>query len=157
MNKSIAQIKLELHKATGGALPIGPPADIAAKLAALKEQMRQQGTDFNRRMQGVANAEKTAGTGVVLPTDKAKGGVAHLAIGGQGPRNWMKGVENVINPMLEKEIVGNKHYPHGPELDEATRRRIAELQQAASKPGYIGGAPKVIEHLQEKLKAPDVY
>ena len=77
MNKSIAQIKLELHKATGGALPIGPPADVAAKLAALKEQMRQQGTNFDRRMQGVVNAEKTAGTGVTLPTDKAKGGVTH--------------------------------------------------------------------------------
>jgi hypothetical protein len=99
MKKSIAQIKLELHKATGGALPIGPPADIAAKLAALKEQMRQQGQDFNRRMQGVVNAEKTSGQGVVLPTDKAKGGVAHLAIGGQGPRNWMKGVEDVIYPL----------------------------------------------------------
>ena len=83
MNKSIAQIKLELHKATGGALPIGPPADVAAKLAALKEQMRQQGTNFDRRMQGVVNAEKTAGTGVVLPTDKASGGVAHMAGGGQ--------------------------------------------------------------------------
>ena len=74
MNKPIAQIKLELHKATGGSLPIAPPADIAAKLAALKEQMRQQGTDFNRRMQGVVNAEKTSGSGTVLPTDKAKGG-----------------------------------------------------------------------------------
>ena len=82
MNKSIAQIKLELHKATGGALPIGPPADVAAKLAALKEQMRQQGTNFDRRMQGVVNAEKTAGTGVTLPTDKASGGVARMAVGG---------------------------------------------------------------------------
>ena len=158
MNKSIAQIKLELHKATGGALPIGPPADVAAKLAALKEQMRQQGTNFDRRMQGVVNAEKTAGTGVTLPTDKAKGGLAHLAIGGQGPRNWMKGkVEDVIKPLLETEIVGNRVYPHGPELDEATRQRIAELQQSASQPGYVGGAPRVIEHLQEKLKAPDVH
>ena len=85
MNKSIAQIKLELHKATGGALPIGPPADVAAKLAALKEQMRQQGTNFDRRMQGVVNAEKTAGTGTVLPTDKAKGGLAHMDKGGQYP------------------------------------------------------------------------
>ena len=82
MNKSIAQIKLELHKATGGALPIGPPADVAAKLAALKEQLRQQGNVYNQRMQGVVNAEKTAGTGVVLPTDKASGGVAHMAGGG---------------------------------------------------------------------------
>ena len=72
-----------IHKAGGGpVLPIGPPADVAAKLAALKEQMRQQGTNFDRRMQGVVNAEKTAGTGVVLPTDKAKGGLAHMAEGG---------------------------------------------------------------------------
>ena len=72
-----------IHKAGGGpVLPIGPPADVAAKLAALKEQMRQQGTNFDRRMQGVVNAEKTAGTGVVLPTDKASGGVAHMAGGG---------------------------------------------------------------------------
>jgi hypothetical protein len=61
-------------KATGGAVPIGPPADIAAKLAALKEEMRKQGTDFNRRQQGIANMEKMAGKGVSLPTDKAKGG-----------------------------------------------------------------------------------
>ena len=107
MNKSIAQIKLELHKATGGALPIGPPADVAAKLAALKEQMRQQGTNFDRRMQGVVNAEKTAGTGVTLPTDKAKGGPIHLAIGGQGPKNWMKGkVEDVVKPLKQNLISG---------------------------------------------------
>ena len=75
-----------IHKAGGGpVLPIGPPADVAAKLAALKEQMRQQGTNFDRRMQGVVNAEKTAGTGVTLPTDKAKGGLAHMDKGGQYP------------------------------------------------------------------------
>jgi hypothetical protein len=73
----------DITKATGGAVPIGPPADIAEKLAALKEEMRKQGTDFNRRMQGVVNAEKTAGTGTRLPTDKAKGGLAHMADGGQ--------------------------------------------------------------------------
>ena len=73
----------DITKAGGGpVLPIGPSADIAAKLAALKEQMRQQGTNFDRRMQGVVNAEKTAGTGTVLPTDKAKGGLAHMAGGG---------------------------------------------------------------------------
>ena len=76
----------DITKAGGGpVLPIGPPADIAAKLAALKEQMRQQGTNFDRRMQGVVNAEKTAGTGVTLPTDKAKGGLAHMDKGGQYP------------------------------------------------------------------------
>jgi hypothetical protein len=62
-----------IHKATGGSLPSGPPPDIAAKLAELKEQMRQQGQDFNRRMQGVANMEKMSGP-VKLLTDKAKGG-----------------------------------------------------------------------------------
>jgi len=80
----------------------------------------------------------------------------HLAIGGQGPKNWMKGVEQVIDPMLSKEIVGNISYPHGPELDKATQKRIAELEQAASQPGYTGGASRVITHLQEKLKNPDV-
>jgi len=33
----------------------------------------------------------------------AKGGVAHLAIGGQGPKNWIKGgVEQVTNPLKSK-------------------------------------------------------
>jgi hypothetical protein len=31
--------------------------------------------------------------------DMAKGGVAHLAVGGQGPKNWMKGVEDVVEPL----------------------------------------------------------
>lgn len=83
--------------------------------------------------------------------------VMRLAIGGQGPKNWIKGsVEQVIDPMLAKEIVGNRQYLYGPELDEAIQKRIAELQQAASQPGYVGGAPKVIAHLEESLKAPDV-
>ena len=116
----------DITKAGGGpVLPIGPPADVAAKLAALKEQMRQQGTNFDRRMQGVVNAEKTAGTGVVLPTDKAKGGPIHLAIGGQGPKNWIKGgVEQVLEPLKVN------HRPNTPENEAELQ---AELQDATSR------------------------
>jgi hypothetical protein len=42
MKKSIAQIRIELHKAEGGNVPSGPPPDIAQQLERLKEQMRQQ-------------------------------------------------------------------------------------------------------------------
>jgi hypothetical protein len=51
------------------------PAQLA-ELQRLKELMRPQAEDFNRRMQGVINMEKTAGQPLRLPTDKkAKGGL----------------------------------------------------------------------------------
>jgi hypothetical protein len=71
----------DITKADGGPVPSGPPPDIAAKLAELKEQLRQQGQDFNRRQQGIINMEKMSGP-VKLLTDKAKGGLAHMADGG---------------------------------------------------------------------------
>jgi hypothetical protein len=53
-----------------------------AKLIQLKEQMRQQGQDFDRRQQGIINNEKMNGP-LRLPTDqKAKGGLAHMDKGG---------------------------------------------------------------------------
>ena len=103
MNKSIAQIKLELLKADGGQVPSGPSPEMLARLMQLKEQLKPGNEEFNRRQQGIINLEKVAGP-VKLLTDKARGGPIHLAIGGQGPRNWMKGVEDVINPL--KQTVG---------------------------------------------------
>jgi hypothetical protein len=58
--------------------------------------------------------------------------------------------------MLSKEIVGNKEYPHGPELDEATRRRIAQLQASASQPGYTGGAPQSSNICKKSFANPEI-
>lgn len=50
------------------------PAQLA-ELQRLKELFKPAGLQFDQRMQGIANMEKTAGKGVSLPTDKkAKGG-----------------------------------------------------------------------------------
>jgi hypothetical protein len=156
MKKSIAQIKLELLKADGGNVPSFPaPSAMPEALQKLREQMRQQVAASTPPLdQKTKEWQQSAAFNRIFP--RAHGGEVHLAIGGQGPRNWMKGVEDVIHPMLETEIVGNRSYPHGHELDEATRKRIAELQEHASKPDYTGGAHRVIEHLQEKLNKPDV-
>jgi len=62
-------------KATGGQ-PSGPPPDIAAKLAQLREEFAIKAEMERRRQQGILNMEKVAGP-VKLLTDKAKGGSVH--------------------------------------------------------------------------------
>ena len=81
MNKSIAQIKLELLKADGGQVPSGPSPEMLARLMQLKEQLKPGNEEFNRRQQGIINLEKVAGP-VKLLTDKARGGIIHKAEGG---------------------------------------------------------------------------
>lgn len=74
MKKSIAQIKLELHKADGGQVPSGPSPEMLAKLMQLRDQLKPSAQAFDRRQQAIANMEKAAGP-LRLPTDqKAKGG-----------------------------------------------------------------------------------
>ena len=56
---------------------------------------------------------------------KAHGGPIHLAIGGQGPKNWMKGsVEQVLEPLKVN------HRPNTPENEAELQ---AELQDATSR------------------------
>ena len=97
--------------------------------------------------------------GTYDPTDpditKAHGGPIHLAVGGQGPNNWLKGsVEPVIDPLLSKGVINNVNIPYGPKFDEARAKRIADLKNTASQPGYTGGAAKVAQHLEEDAKNP---
>jgi flagellin-specific chaperone FliS len=75
---------------------------------------------------------------------KAKGGsVPHLAVGGQGPKNWMKGsVEQIVDPL--KQTVGFM-----------TPDRIAEQQRSIDKARRILGdnAPRAtLEQMEREIQ-----
>ena len=99
---------------------MGIPPNIKARLDQLKAEAAVRAEMDRRRQMAIRNAEQAAGKPVGLnPIQKpsgnlmnqlanmmerktmAQGGVAHLAIGGQGPRNFLKGsVEKVLKPLL---------------------------------------------------------
>jgi len=63
----------------------------------------------------------------------------HLAIGGQGPRNWMKGVEGVINPLKGPESPRYNHInDEGQAVGENYGRPMTEqeLQALSADPMY---------------------
>lgn len=69
--------------------------------------------------------------------------------------NWFgDSVEKALDPLLTKGMINNRNIPYGPEFDVAIRKRIEDLQQAASQPDYKGGAGKVAEHLTRELENP---
>jgi hypothetical protein len=62
--------------------PSGPSPEIAARLKQLRDELAVKAEMDRRRQQAVINLEKTAGP-VKLLTDKANGGLAHMADGGK--------------------------------------------------------------------------
>ena len=128
-----------IARADGGQVPSPPTPDMLAKLMQLRDQLKPLVEANERRQQGIANMEKANGP-LRLPTDqKAKGGPIHLAIGGQGPRNWMKGVEDVINPLKRPAEPRYRHInDQGQAVGQGFGRPMteAELQQLSSDPSY---------------------
>ena len=121
------------------------PPDIKIRLEQLRQEMAARAEAQLRQQQAQQNAEKMSKQFV---PGKAKGGqpsqdVMRLAIGGQGPKNWMKGsVEEMLDPMLYKGMINNRQIPYGPEFFAAAQQRIDQLNEAASQPGYTGGASR---------------
>jgi hypothetical protein len=69
--------------------------------------------------------------------------------------NWLSGsIESAVDPLLTKGMINNREIPYGPDFDVAIRKRIEDLQQAASQPNYSGGAGRVAEHLTRELENP---
>jgi hypothetical protein len=67
--------------------------------------------------------------------------------------NWIGGsVEQALDPLITKGIISNREIPYGPEFDSAIIKRIADLKESASAPGYKGGAGRVASMLEEDLQ-----
>jgi len=67
--------------------------------------------------------------------------------------NWIGGsVEQALDPLITKGIIANKEIPYGPEFDSAIIKRIADLKESASAPGYKGGSGRVASMLEEDLQ-----
>jgi hypothetical protein len=67
--------------------------------------------------------------------------------------NWIGGdVEQALDPLITKGIISNREIPYGPEFDSAIIKRIADLKETASTPGYKGGAGRVASMLEEDLQ-----
>lgn len=98
-----------------------------AELQRLKEMYAPLVEAQRRKDQAQANAEKMN----VVPPGKADGGsipshdVMRLAIGGQGPKNWLKGS---LDPVLQPLKIN--HRAHTPENEAELQ---AELQDATSR------------------------
>jgi hypothetical protein len=117
------------------------PPDIKIRLEQLRNEMAARAEEQLRRQQAQQNAEKMSKQFV---PGKAAGGqpsmaVMRLAIGGQGPRNWLKGsVDPVIKPLLHNmnpdEVAGiQAHYdkiaPHYDLNDPREARELAQMRE----------------------------
>jgi hypothetical protein len=104
---------------------------------------------------GALNAERSMPSrGALSFADEPVGGPSAIKEKGG---NWMSGsAEKAVGPLLQKGMINNREIPYGPEFDAAIRQRIEDLKQAASQPGYQGGAGRVAEHLERNLENPRV-
>lgn len=104
---------------------------------------------------GALNAERSMpARGALSFADEPVGGPSVIKEKGG---NWMSGsAEKAVGPLLQKGMINNREIPYGPEFDVAIRQRIEDLKQAASQPGYQGGAGRVAEHLERNLENPRV-
>ena len=105
-----------------------------AELQRLREMFKPLAEQARRQQQAQENLEK------MNPQNKARGGkinmdVMRLAIGGQGPKNWLKGsVENVIAP-LTQDTVDDEHLAgilkasRNPKVTEASRQEMANVHK----------------------------
>ena len=102
---------------------------------------------------GALNAERSMpARGALSFADEPVGGPSVIKEKGG---NWMSGsAEKAVGPLLQKGMINNREIPYGPEFDAAIRQRIEDLKQAASQPGYQGGAGRVVEHLERDLENP---
>jgi hypothetical protein len=70
--------------------------------------------------------------------------------------NWLTGnIESGVDPLLQKQMIGNKYHAYGPEYQAAAKARVEELRKEASKPNYNGGAPRVIEAIEQGMASPE--
>ena len=70
--------------------------------------------------------------------------------------NWLTGsIENAVDTSLQKQMIGNKYHAYGPEYEAAAEARLRELRREANQPRYVGGAPRVIEAIEQGLASPE--
>jgi ribosomal protein S18 acetylase RimI-like enzyme len=114
-----------------------------AELERLKEMMRQPAADAQRKAQAIFNAEKNAGQPVRLPTDKAQGGLAHMAKGGLtwNSPDWKPHPENdLLQPIGASKMVGDEKllsqdndYSHGLSEFPSSKRSYRYLYHGEDK------------------------
>jgi hypothetical protein len=127
------------------------PATAQATRAAGKGAVKA-GMELERRMEPVVRGALEQGG---LPREMALGMGANTQSNVVKPKggNWLAGsVEKVLDPLITKGIISNREIPYGPEFDSAIIKRIADLKETASAPGYKGGAGRVASMLEEDLQ-----
>jgi len=86
-----------------------------------------------------------------LMNRKSKGGVAHLAIGGQGPRNWVSGsVEQVLHPLKQRTAVGSDPAETLAEMNQKWTPEAIE-QVAQTQPNVREMIPRQKTELEHKV------
>jgi hypothetical protein len=127
------------------------PATAQAARAAGKGAVKA-GMELERRMEPVVKGALEQGG---LPREMALGMGANTQSNVIKPKggNWIGGdVEQALDPLITKGIISNREIPYGPEFDSAIIKRIADLKETASAPGYKGGAGRVASMLEEDLQ-----